>query len=183
MSLLPWTAVATKAFTPIRRKPSFLSASTVPALLLSFLCSRLPAQNLSLAPAAGAPGSKVAIEIWLKSPKGHEPSTLQWQTTVPLAKVGLLEETSPGPAAEKSGKAVNCAVKSKTAETYTTMCILYGADAVIPDGVVAILRLTLASDAQPGSFRVRIGEALAVYKDLKRVPMDPAETTVTIRPK
>ena len=74
-------------------------------------------------------------------------------------------------------------MKSKTAETYTTMCILYGADAVIPDGVVAILRLTLASDAQPGSFRVRIGEALAVYKDLKRVPMDPAETTVTIRPK
>jgi hypothetical protein len=138
---------------------------------------------LSLAPAAGAPGNKVAIEISLKSPKGREPSTLQWQTTVPLTKVGLLEETSPGTAAEKSGKSVNCAVKSKTAETYTTMCILYGADSAVHDGVVAVLRLTLAADAEPGSFRVRIGEVLAVYKDLKRVPMDPAETTVTIRHK
>lgn len=148
-----------------------------------FLSSRLPAQRLSLAPATGAPGGKVAIEISLKSPKGQEPSTLQWQTTVPLAKVGQFEETTPGPAAETAGKAVNCAVKSKTAETYTTMCILYGGQLGIHDGVVATLRLTIASNAGPGSFRIRTGEALAVYRDLKRVAIHSAETTVTIRPK
>ncbi len=148
-----------------------------------FLSSSLPAQSLSLAPASGTPGGKLAVEISLKSPKGQEPSTLQWQTTVPLSKVGLLEETMPGPAAEAAGKAVNCAVKSKTAETYTTTCILYGGQSGIHDGVVAILRLTLAPTAEPGSFRIRTAEALAVYKDLKRVTMEPSETTVTIRPK
>jgi hypothetical protein len=183
MWLLPWTAVTTRAFIPIRRKASFHSARTAPAVLLLLLSSRLPAQSLSLAPAAGAPGGKVAIEISLKSPKGQEPSTLQWQTTVPLAKVGLLEETTPGPAAEKTGKAVNCAVKSKTAETYTTMCLLYGGQTGIQGGVVAVLRLTIASNAEPGSFRIRASEALAVYKDLKRVAMKPVETTVTIRAK
>jgi hypothetical protein len=183
MWLLPWTTATTRAFTPIRRKPSFRSSDIAPALLLFLLSSPLLAQSLSLAPATGRPGGKIAVEISLQSSKGQQPSTLQWQSTVPLAKVGLLEEITPGPAAEKAGKAVNCAVKAKTAETYTTMCILYGGQTEIHDGVIAILRLTIASNAEPGSFRIRAGEAMAVYKDLKRVSMKPAEATVTIRAK
>jgi len=138
-------------------------------------------QTLHFAPASAPPGGSVEIEISLKSPKGEEPSTLQWQTTIPLANVGTLEETDPGPAARAAGKAVSCAVRSKTAETYTTRCILFGGQDSVNDGVIAILKLKIAPDAPRGPFRIRVDEALAVYKDLKRVPIDPTETTVTVK--
>ena len=80
-------------------------------------------------------------------------------------------------------KAVNCAVKSKDRRDIHHDVHSLRGQLGIHDGVVATLRLTIASNAGPGSFRIRTGEALAVYRDLKRVAMDPAETTVKIRPK
>lgn len=106
---------------------------------------------------------------------------MQWQTTIPLAKVGLLEETDPGPAAKAAGKAVSCAVKSKTAETYSTMCMLFGGRDSINNGVIAVLKLKIAPDAAREPFRIRVDQALAVYKDLKRVPIEPIETVVTVK--
>ena len=141
------------------------------------------AQSIHLAPVTGVPGGKIVIEISLKSPEGQHPSTLQWQTTIPLAKVGPLEEITLGPDVDSRSKSVNCAVKSKTAENYTTVCILAGGQQPIRNGVVAILRLTLAPAVEPGSFRIRMDEGLAIYKDLKRVNLKPAETVVTIRPR
>jgi hypothetical protein len=145
--------------------------------------SALFGQTLHFAPAYATPGENIAIEISLMSPKGMEPSTLQWQTTIPLAKVGPLEETTPGPTAKVAGKTVSCAVKSKTAGTYTTTCMLYGGQDSIKDGVCAILKLRIAPDVPPGAFRIRVDEALAVYKDLERVPIEPTETVVTVKAK
>ena len=141
------------------------------------------AQNLRLTPTEGAPGDNVNIAISLKSPKGQEPSTLQWEITIPLDKVGPLQETSTAAAAQAEGKSLICSVKSKTTEVYTTVCILAGGQQPIRNGAVAIFHLTLSPNAPPGQFRIRLDEAIAVYKDLRRKAMEPTETTVTVRKK
>jgi hypothetical protein len=159
----------------------FRSSSVLIALAAAPLVSR--AQSLHLAPAAGTPGSSIAIEISLKSPKGQEPSTLQWQITIPLEKVGPLQETSTGPAAQAAGKSVICSIKSTTTEAYTTVCMLAGGQQSIRNGTIAVFHLTLPPTAAPGSFQIRLDEGLAVDKDLKRKAIEPSETTVTVRKK
>jgi len=138
-------------------------------------------QTVAFAPASGRPGDTVAVKISLKSPEGKQPSTLQWQTTTPLANVDKLEETVPAPAIKAAGKGVTCAVVSKTAETYTTRCILAGGQTSIPDGLIAILNLKIAAGATAGRFEIRVDKALAVSQDLTRVEMPPTAAVITVR--
>ncbi len=125
----------------------------------------------------------MAIEIAFQSPPDRAASILQWETTVSSAQLNFLEESaSPGPVAQAAGKSLNCTVKARTADTQTSVCILYGGLERIRDGVVALLRLRVPVEAAPGTARVRVDPALAVSKDLKRFPIDAAETRVRIRP-
>ena len=142
-------------------------------------------QSLRLSSAAAAPAEQVSVNVYLNSPRGREqPSALQWETTLPIAQLSLVgENPPPGAAAEAAGKSVSCQVKTKTAATETSICILYGGREPIRNGVVAVLRLKIAPDAGPGPARVRIDQGLAVLKDLKKIPMNPAETVVKIRRK
>ena len=140
-------------------------------------------QALHLSSATASPGERVTIEISFKSPRGTEPSALQWETTIPSAQLAFLDDSmTAGPAAQAAGKSVNCAVKTKTGEAHTSVCILYGGQDSIHDGVVAILRLKIPPDARPGTARIRVDQGLAVSKDLKRYPLDPAESVVKVRP-
>ena len=127
----------------------------------------------------------MVIKISFHSPPGKEPSALQWETTIPSAQLSFLDESmAAGPAAQTAGKSVNCAVKTtKTADSQTSLCILYGGREPVHDGVVAVLRLKILREATPGIALVRVDQALAVSKDLKRFPLDPKETAVKIRPK
>jgi hypothetical protein len=79
------------------------------------------------------------------------------------------------------GKSLKCAFTDKNAEANTSRCILAGGQKPIPNGSVALLRLLISRDAQPGSARTRLGQATAVSQNLKQVPMSPVEATVTIR--
>ena len=151
------------------------------ALLLLLPQPGLLGQSLRLSSATASPGEPVEIKISLKSPRGREPSTLQWERTIPLDRVIPLEEEAPGPAARKAHKSVSCALKVKTGMAYTSACIAYGGQEPIPNGVLSVLRLRISPDAKPGSFRIRIGQALAVFKDLERVPLEAAEAVITVR--
>jgi hypothetical protein len=129
-------------------------------------------------------GSRVSIQISLSSPSGAEPSSMQWETTVPAAQLALTDENlPPGPAAKSAGKTVSCKLKTKTAATHTWICVLFGGQEPIPNGVIAVLRLRILPDARLGPSRIRVDQGLAVTKDLKRVNLDAAETVVTIRGK
>jgi hypothetical protein len=141
------------------------------------------AQSLKLSRPSGRPGEPVVIEFSLKSPAGREPSALQWQIIIPSDQLTPLEEDILGAAARAAGKTMSCAVKEKTTAGYTSVCLLYGGQERIRNGVVAILRLRLSPDAKPGSLRIRVVEPVAVLPDAKRIPMDPVETVVTIHPK
>lgn len=102
---------------------------------------------------------------------------------MPYAQLGPLEENSPGPAARAAGKTVSCAVTAKTATAYTSTCLVYGGRELIRNGVVAVLRLHIAPDAQPGQFTIQVAQPLAVTLDATRVPMEKTETVVTIKKK
>jgi len=138
-------------------------------------------QALHLSPAKGSPGETVAIEISLEAPAGKEPSALQWEIVIPAGQLSFLDEVaSAGRAAHTAGKAVSCGVKTQTAPVHTALCILYGGLGAIPNGVVAVLRLKVNSDAPPGASRITIDHGLAVSKDLKQVAIGAGETVVKI---
>jgi hypothetical protein len=141
------------------------------------------AQSLQLTGATGAPGEWIEIRLYLNSPEDNRPSALQWETTIPYALLALVEENRTGSAASAAGKTLSCSTKEKTETTYTSICLLYGGQERIKNGVVAILRLRIAPGAQPGSFRIRVAAALAVDPDVHRTTIDPTETLVKIIPK
>jgi len=141
-------------------------------------------QILKLSSASARPGDWVSIEISINLPAGKEPpSALQWETVIPTAQLSFLEEgTRAGPAAQTAGKSVSCSVKTQ-AETNTSVCVLFGGQEPIRNGVVAILRLAVSAQAKTGNARVRLEHALAVSKNLARVELAPSETRVRIRTK
>jgi hypothetical protein len=141
-----------------------------------------PAQTFSLRPASAGPSEPFTIDLSFK-PGDKAVSTLQWETRVPSSHLAFQQESAAiGAAARAAGKAVSCSVKSTTRETQTSVCILYGGQNPIPDGVVAVLHLKALPKAR-GTVRIRVEQGLAVSKELQRFPVEPVETTVRIRPK
>ncbi len=138
-------------------------------------------QSLRLSAATASPGEEVAIEISLESPDGKEPLALQWETQVPGALRVIDCSLPEGAAVKELGKMLKCAATGNTAEAHTSRCILAGGVKTIPNGPLALLRLGIPRAAQPGPFRIRISEGIAVSKDLEPVPLPPADTLVTIR--
>jgi hypothetical protein len=167
---------------------SYLMKSLLGAWCLPFLAFplfRSSAQTLHVTSATGSPGEQVSVNMSLAWPRGKEPpSTLQWDLTLNAGQLNLHDENPPpGPAAQAAGKAVTCRVKTKTDVAQISTCLVFGGREPIHDGVIAVLQLKIAADAKPGSARIRIDQALAVTKDLKRTPMPATEGVVTIRSK
>lgn len=154
------------------------------AAFLVFLQFGVSAQTLKLSSAPTGEEERITIEISFKSPDEGEASALQWEITILATQLSVLDtDTTVGPAAEASGKSLSCALKSSGANHSAYVCILYGGRGSIGNGVVAKIRFKIASDTSPGSARVRISNALAVSKDLKRMPVSDAETIVHRRAK
>jgi hypothetical protein len=146
--------------------------------------SQAAGQSLGLSSAAASQGGRVAIELSLKSPAGKEPAALQWETSVPTAKLSLMDENLlVGPAAQEADKSLSCSVTKKTVEAYTSVCILAGGQKPIQNGVVALLRLRILPKATPGTARIRVVGGTAVSSNLKSIPIAPTETMVVIRAK
>jgi hypothetical protein len=154
------------------------------SLFASFPGSVLVAQTLQLSSTEASRGTRVVIEISLKSPQGKEPAALQWEATIPTAELNLVDqEIAIGPAAKDAGKSVTCAVKGRTDKTLTSVCILAGGRQQIPNGVVARLMLKVPQEAPIGPARIQVERAIAVSKDVTEVPMKPTETVVSVRGK
>jgi hypothetical protein len=142
----------------------------------------LPAQTLRLSSVTASRGARASIEISLASPKGKEPAALQWEVTIPTAELSLTDKgMAVGPAAQAAGKTITCAVKEKTGDTLTFICVLAGGQGQIRDGVIALLRLRVLPQAPIGPARIRVERGMAVSKETIQVPMNPVETVATIR--
>ena len=140
-------------------------------------------QTLRLSPASGRQGDRVAIKISLQSAPGKAPQALQWETTIPVAKLNFVDDNmSAGPAAQAAGKSFACAPKPNVAGTRTSLCILAGGLKQIENGVVAVLWLRIPPGAPIGPAQVRTERGIAVMKSLEEVPLPLEETLVVVRP-
>ena len=140
-------------------------------------------QSLRLSSVAALQGDRVAIEISLASPDGDAPQLLQWETTIPTARLSFLEnQLQAGPASQASEKSVSCATKINNPDTRTLTCIVGGGLKTIPNGVVALLRLRILPDAPTGPAPVNTARGVAVLPGLKEVLLPAAKTIVTVRP-
>jgi hypothetical protein len=143
----------------------------------------LSAQTLRLTGASGSSGEEVSVKVLLTSPVQAQPSTLQWELTVPSTQLALIGDPQPGPEAKAAGKSITCRAKTKADNAQTSTCLVFGGREPIHNGVIGILQLKIAADAKAGSARIRIDQALAVTKDLKRTTMPAVEAVITIRKK
>jgi hypothetical protein len=151
------------------------------SLLAAIPASSLFAQTLQLSSTAASRGTRVVIEISLKSPQGKEPAALQWEATIPTAELSLIDkEIAIGPAAKEAGKSVTCAVKGKTDKALITVCILAGGQQQIQNGVIALVMLKVPPEAPIGPARVRVERAIAVSRDLREVPIKPIDTVISV---
>lgn len=153
-----------------------------PASFLLLSPAILFAQTFRLSSATASAGEEVLIHLSLQSPSNRsQPAALQWEIELPSGQLSFAKDSaSPGPAAEAAGKSVNCAPKTSSAGVQTAICILYGGLEPIHDGVVAIFRLQVSTDAPPGPAKLKLDRAVAVLKDLAKTPMQAVETTVKV---
>ncbi len=141
-------------------------------------------QSLRISSAKASRGERVTLQIFLTSPAGHEPLALQWETSFPADQLISVESgASLGPAARAAGKNVTCAAKPKAGAISGAKCILIGGQQPIRNGMIARLRFRVLPDAPGGSARVRVDQAVAVFKDLQQTPVAVAEAAVKIRSK
>jgi len=164
----------------VRQRPGLNRLPCFLAFLAVFPGLAFP-QSLQLSSAAASRGTRVVIEISLKSPQGKEPAALQWEATIPTAELSLIDkEIAIGPAAKEAGKSVTCAVKGKTDKSLTSVCILAGGRQQIQNGVIALLMLKVPQEAPIGPARIRVERAVAVSNDVIEVPIKPIDTVVSV---
>ena len=149
------------------------------------VCSgaRLSGQSLQLSAPKAAPGEWITIEISLKSPPGKEILALQWEAEIPARKLDLEPARIMRAvlAVRDDGKSITCAVIQESRDARTVRCILAGGQRTIRDGIVALFSLKILENVQPGTARVRLQNAVAVSRNLERVPLETSETTVTVQ--
>jgi hypothetical protein len=140
------------------------------------------AQNLQLSAPSAAPGEWVAIEIVMRPLPGKDILALQWEMTIPVKQLDLETERAMRAVivVQDVGKSVTCAIRKESAEGRILRCILAGGQRPIPDGKITALSLKILENLQPGPIRVRLQNAVVVSRDLE-LPLEPAETTVTVQ--
>ena len=138
-------------------------------------------QALHLSLASQQERENLALEVSLQSTSGKEPSALQWEITLPLAKLAFQNEiAAAGQAAQAAGKSVSCAIKPNNGAVQTATCVVYGGQESIRDGVVAVTRLRIPGRAKAGAARITVNHGLAVYRDLRQITLNPVEVVVKI---
>ncbi len=118
--------------------------SWTPALLLAVGAAQGQV-TLSLGTGAAAPGSATTLSLTLNSTATNGPAGLQWTLGFTASEVSGLVVTS-GPSATAAAKTLSCVPAAGIVR-----CILYGlTSAVIPNGVVASVQVTLANTVPAG---------------------------------
>ena len=140
-------------------------------------------QTIEVRANPGTPGKWVVLEIHYQAPPGRELVALQWEMAIPtpaLDPADLPVARAPLAMAD-AGKTAVCGTAKKTAETLVLPCLVAGSQKAIPSGTIILLSLKLSEHSQPGAVRIRTQNGFALDRDLKRVPVEPAEAVVTIR--
>jgi len=164
---------------PMRPKPSWLRLSL--ALIFTALFGAEPELKLRLSPRQPSGTEIAVVEISLESPKGKEPTALQWEMTIAGAGLTFVQDVLPVSADSLSpGKAIRCGSRRASKKAQTSFCMLMGGVEPIPAGRIARIQLTGPAPAEARSVQVQLDQIIAVYKDLRRIALKPSGLTVPI---
>ena len=126
-----------------KRLLSPLTGSFLFGLLLAFVPGVVFGQDaLALSSGTAVPGGAVALNLSLSSPVGSEPAGVQWTLTYAAGNTASIGAVA-GSSATAADETITC---FSGAGSYT--CLLSGMnDAVIQNGVVAVINVTMTSSA------------------------------------
>jgi len=124
-----------------KRLLSPLTGSFLFGLLLAFVPGVVFGQDaLALSSGTAVPGGAVALNLSLSSPVGSEPAGVQWTLTYAAGNIASIGAVA-GSSAIAADETITC---FSSAGSYT--CLLSGMnDAVIQNGVVAVINVTMTS--------------------------------------
>lgn len=131
---------------------------------------------LTLGSATAAPGVPVSLNLSLAS-SGTAPAALQFTLSYPASGIAALAATT-GPASVSAGKSISCASVSGA---YT--CVLYGINSTtIPNGVVAVVGVTLASATPSASIQVTNAEGASLTGDAIAISATGGAVAASVSP-
>ena len=111
-------------------------------MLLSASGALCQSDSLALSSAATAPGGAASLSLSLTSASSSQPASLQWTVSYTASAVAAVTVTA-GAVSAAAGKSVYCA---GSAGAYTCLLTGFNQD-TIPNGVVAVVNITLATTA------------------------------------
>jgi hypothetical protein len=152
-------------------------------LSLALLSAPLWAQAFRIlpTPAELSPGEKAEVRVLLDCPAAKAPAALQFAITFPAQQLNAAAAPAAAPAAQDAGKSLTCSGRWKKApETYEYACILAGGLKPLANGPVAVLNFRVPQNAAKRPARIRV-EGEGASADAKKIPVAPAEASVTIR--
>src|SRR5579864_741295 len=133
--------------------------------LLLVLSAGAWAQSLQILPSPPS-GAAASFQVMLVSPTAKEPVALQWKLSVSNS---ITLNIAVGSDAESAQKTITCASvrdeQQNKGSTYA--CVLAGGQKAIPNGVLAIVRVTMRPGLHTG--KVLLGGAIGVLPDMTRV--------------
>jgi len=145
-------------------------------ILFSSLAASAQGDLLSLSPASGSSGI-ISLNLSLRSSGGQPPAAIQWTLAFSSDDFSAIQATA-GPSATAAGKSVSCA---GTSAAYT--CVVVGLNAnTIPDGVLAVISLTVSASTMDTRSFVQLENPVAATPSGASIPISAAGTAVTITP-
>ena len=129
-------------------------------------------------------GASGTLLLTLQSPPGKAPLALQWEITFPQNVAVDLEDMVAGSAAQSAEKFLTCRAFEKTKDTAQGSvygCILAGGEKPIPNGPVAIVRYRIPAEIRQISGKVRVGKALGVTADLKKIEIEGVQAAIVVK--
>ena len=142
--------------------------------LLSAMAASAQSDSLSLSQSAGSPGS-ITLNLSLKTGSGQQPAGVQWTLSYSSADFTGIQVIA-GPSATAAAKTVTCA---GTSAAYK--CLVAGDnDNVIPDGVLAIVSLTVSPGTPDTSSFVQLENAMGASPAGTLIPISAVGIAVSI---
>jgi hypothetical protein len=149
------------------------------AFFLLVICVSLSAQSVQILPFPPSANHLGSFAIMFVSPVTQPLTALQWRISVPHGVQITPGAVQAGRAAVEAKKSVACAEAAHTKHVGTaTVCILAGGTQRIPNGQLAVVRLSGAENID--SVTIHVDGVLAVTPNLKAVPLPDAEATMPL---
>jgi hypothetical protein len=128
---------------------------------------------LALSSGAATQGGTIALSLSLTSPAGSEPAAIQWTLTYDAGEVASIAAVA-GASASAADETIVC---YSSAGSYT--CMVAGMnDAIIQNGVVAVINLTMASSA--ATTTVSVTEVAGATAAADPISMTGTSGTITL---